>query len=128
MKRERDNRTEAFWLMTYTCQNCGEKVVIWNSCDGVTPFGTRCIVCGESNMLRKGPHEYKPNYVPQPGQCIWIGFPVNINMELVNNWLEASRELPITMSVGKLNVQIEGAIEELERMIGGITSEDDDET
>lgn len=36
---------EAFRLMTYRCR-CGHAERIWNSRDGVTPFGTSCPSCG----------------------------------------------------------------------------------
>lgn len=72
--------TEAFWLMTYICQDCGHKEVIWNSRDGVTPFGTRCMACGGINMLHKGPHEYAPDHVPDVGQYVWITFPESLRL------------------------------------------------
>ena len=40
---------EAFALMWYGCK-CGHRERVWNSRDGVTPFGTRCPSCGD-NML-----------------------------------------------------------------------------
>lgn len=41
---------EAFCLMWYTCP-CGHRERIWNSRDGVTPFGgLRCPSCGESGL------------------------------------------------------------------------------
>lgn len=36
---------EAFKLMTYACV-CGHRETIWNSRDGVTPFGMECQSCG----------------------------------------------------------------------------------
>lgn len=36
---------EAFCLMWYACK-CGHRERIWNSRDGVTPFGTTCTSCG----------------------------------------------------------------------------------
>lgn len=33
---------EAFCLMVYRCQRCGVIEVLWNSRDGVTPFGISC--------------------------------------------------------------------------------------
>lgn len=80
MNKTKYNHTEAFWLMTYTCQDCGHKKEIWNSRDGVTPFGTRCMACGENNMLHKGPHEYAPNHVSRQGQYIWIDFPASLRL------------------------------------------------
>lgn len=42
------NHKEAFCLMIYMCDICGTREVIWNSRDGVTPFGTACQSCGGS--------------------------------------------------------------------------------
>lgn len=39
------NHKEAFCLMWYAC-HCGHKERIWNSRDGVTPFGCQCPSCG----------------------------------------------------------------------------------
>ena len=39
---------EAFCLMKYACKTCHHSETIWNSRDGVTPFGCQCPSCGES--------------------------------------------------------------------------------
>ena len=39
------NHKEAFCLMTYRCKDCGFEERIWNSRDGVTPFGLACPSC-----------------------------------------------------------------------------------
>lgn len=74
-KQPKHNHREAFWLMLYTCKDCGHKEKIWNSRDGVTPFGTTCTICGEMDMIHTGPSTYEPDFIPQPGQYIWITFP-----------------------------------------------------
>ena len=78
--KSKHQHAEAFWLMKYTCQDCGHEEVIWNSRDGVTPFGIRCMACGEINMLHKGPDRYAPNHVPTVGQYIWITFPDSLRL------------------------------------------------
>lgn len=40
---------EAFCLMWYACK-CGHRERIWNSRDGVTPFGTSCPSCGDHSL------------------------------------------------------------------------------
>lgn len=40
---------EAYNLMTYAC-DCGHQEVIWNSRDGVTPFGLGCPSCGNTSL------------------------------------------------------------------------------
>ncbi len=63
---------EAFALMWYGCRNCGHLERIWNSRDGVTPFGTGCPSC--SGILKHVLWEQddcKPNYRLNPGQRFW---------------------------------------------------------
>lgn len=60
---------EAFCLMNYAC-DCGHREVIWNSRDGVTPFGLACPSCGNSTLFHV---EFKrddrqPQHKPYPGQ------------------------------------------------------------
>lgn len=50
-KKPTHRHGEAFMLMTYACDNCGHREVIWNSRDGVTPFGTDCPSCGGPSLL-----------------------------------------------------------------------------
>jgi hypothetical protein len=46
--------TEAFALMWYACE-CGHRERIWNSRDGVTPFGgILCSSCGGKGLQRRG--------------------------------------------------------------------------
>lgn len=42
---------EAFCLMNYICEDCKHHEVIWNSRDGVTPFGTSCPSCGSGSLM-----------------------------------------------------------------------------
>ena len=44
------NHKEAFCLMNYRCETCGHTEKIWNSRDGVTPFGICCPSCGETML------------------------------------------------------------------------------
>jgi hypothetical protein len=44
---------EAFMLMTYACK-CGHREVIWNSRNGVTPFGMSCPSCGNPSLQHIG--------------------------------------------------------------------------
>jgi len=67
---------EAFALMWYACK-CGHRERLWNSRDGVTPFGFGCPSCsgtvGDKGLL----HVWwnldvcVPNHTPHPGQRIW---------------------------------------------------------
>lgn len=71
---------EAFCLMWYACEDiprtnykaCGHRERVWNSRDGVTPFGMSCPSCGRSSMRHVDweKDEQLPNYKP----FIWQRF------------------------------------------------------
>jgi len=65
---------EAFALMTYKCQNCGDTEKIWNSRDGVTPFSIRCEYCldGLKYHINWKEDLCFPNYEPQEGMRIFV--------------------------------------------------------
>lgn len=67
------NHKEAFCLMWYVCEDCGHRERIWNSRDGLTPFGTGCPSCGGYQMLHADWHldERKPNHTLHRGQRFW---------------------------------------------------------
>lgn len=59
---------EAFKLMIYQCQQCGYAERIWNSRDGVTPFGVGCRHCGDDAMHTSWrSDQYLPDHDPKPG-------------------------------------------------------------
>jgi len=66
---------EAFCLMRYQCNKCGHHEIIWNSRDGVTPFGTVCPSCNGSSLTHAwlGSDRCVPDHKPNVGQRIWIG-------------------------------------------------------
>jgi hypothetical protein len=80
---------EAFYLMRYECggrldlndraprnrsPGCGHHEIMWNSRDGVTPFGTQCPSCG-GDLLHTafGSDRYAPGHKPHIGQRVWRG-------------------------------------------------------
>lgn len=72
------HHVEAFCLMWYACGHCGHAERIWNSRDGVTPFGTQCPSCGPSqnagSVLKHvawNLDEYAPNHKPHRWQKFW---------------------------------------------------------
>ena len=79
-QKKKHNHGEAFCLMRYICEDCGHSEVVWNSRDGVTPFGMRCRQCRSINMMHRNWHEdiYAPNHVPHDGQGIWIDMPESL--------------------------------------------------
>lgn len=63
---------EAYMLMTYAC-NCGHRETIWNSRDGVTPFGMECPSCGQQSLLHvEWQRDVRaPNHKLHRGQRFW---------------------------------------------------------
>lgn len=69
--RPKYNHAEAFCLMWYKCESCPHCERIWNSRDGVTPFGTSCPSCSGSmyHMMRGMVHA--PQHKLRHGQKFW---------------------------------------------------------
>ena len=67
-----DQHKEAFALMWYGC-DCGHRERIWNSRDGVTPFGTACPSCGQVSLHHVDWHldVRSPDYALLKGQRFW---------------------------------------------------------
>jgi hypothetical protein len=63
---------EAFMLMAYACV-CGHRETIWNSRDGVTPFGTGCPSCGKPELrhVEWQRDVYAPDHKLHRGQRFW---------------------------------------------------------
>jgi hypothetical protein len=68
---------EAFCLMTYVCEDCGHREIIWNSRDGVTPMGCPCPRCDHGSMWHSSWESmcYAPGHTPHKGQGVWIDMP-----------------------------------------------------
>lgn len=66
---------EAFCLMWYECRDtgCGHRERIWNSRDGVTPFGMQCPSCGGTELYHAyfGSDEYAPSHMLHLRQRFW---------------------------------------------------------
>lgn len=75
---------EAFALMQYACTGsrggfgrpatvgCGHRETIWNSRDGVTPFGCGCPSCGKTLYHVEWQRDtYAPDHKLHPGQNFW---------------------------------------------------------
>lgn len=66
------NHKEAFCLMWYACDKCRHRERIWNSRDGVTPFGTTCPSCG--GIIRHADFQLDkpaPDHKLHSGQKFW---------------------------------------------------------
>lgn len=68
------HHAEAFCLMRYECRTCKHHEIIWNSRDGVTPFGCQCPSCGKPELLHAffGSDRYAPDHQPHRGQRVWV--------------------------------------------------------
>jgi hypothetical protein len=65
------NHCEAFALMWYACK-CGHRERIWNSRDGVTPYGIGCPSCGEiAHHVDWKSDEAAPDHKPHRWQRIF---------------------------------------------------------
>lgn len=64
---------EAFCLMEYHCQACGNIEIVWNSRDGVTPFIIDCPKCdGEAQHDNWNKDKRSPFHNLQPGQRYFV--------------------------------------------------------
>ena len=79
--RDGNNHAEAFCLMRYATKDGRESEIIWNSRDGVTPFGISSRQGKE--MFHEDWHadEYKPDHVPKKGDRVFV----DITQERFNN-------------------------------------------
>lgn len=71
--QSRFRHAEAFMLMWYECNDCHHSEQVWNSRDGVTPFGMRCPKCNGTKMLHTNwsADVFAPFYQVKPGQRFW---------------------------------------------------------
>lgn len=76
---EEYKHAEAFCLMKYKCEKCGQAEVVWNSRDGVTPFIINCEKCG-GNMQHIDWHSdvRQVGYIPKLGQRVFIDMPSDV--------------------------------------------------
>ncbi|KKN10370.1 hypothetical protein LCGC14_1037310 [marine sediment metagenome] len=82
---------EAFNLMTYECEKCLKKEVLWNSRDGVTPFIIRCRHCqGEAKHINWSGDLYAPKHLPKRGDRVFLTMPSAINI-ILNKSMVAER-------------------------------------
>lgn len=63
------DHAEAFCLMLYQCNDCRKLEFLYNTRDGVTPFGIICKHCGGFDALHVawGADVCIPNWTPPPG-------------------------------------------------------------
>ena len=70
------DHAEAYCLMNYKCEKCGQEEVLWNSRDGVTPFIINCEKCGGHMQHIDWNRDIRnKNYIPKSGQRVFINMP-----------------------------------------------------
>ena len=72
---EKYKHKEAFCLMRYVCRTCGFSEWMWNSRDGVTPYGVKCRNCpngAEHHVNWRDDRRTGPDFVPPPGLRMFI--------------------------------------------------------
>ena len=94
------NHGEAFKVMEYECDDCGQSEMIWNSRDGVTPmFLSSCLTCGDGKVAHVNwkDDRFDPNHIPQPGERVWIDMPDELRLPVARAQLAAfDREAPLS--------------------------------
>lgn len=70
---------EAFCMMTYFCKNCNRSERIWNSRDGVTPFGCHCRCGGSMQHISWSQDRRDPEHLPKRGDRIFIDIPKEVH-------------------------------------------------
>ena len=77
MKRtDKYQHQEAFCLMSYVCEKCSRRDVIWNSRDGVTPSVVSCSRCAGEMFHCYWPNDRrKPDHIPVRGQGVFNTLP-----------------------------------------------------
>lgn len=69
MENRNHEHAEAFMLMNYKCEKCGEIEIIWNSRDGITPYMVKCHSCkGRKRHVLFDADKYKPDHKLKEGQ------------------------------------------------------------
>ncbi len=90
------NHAEAFMLMTYQCEKCGAKEIIWNSRDGVTPmFGSTCrqeFCNGETSHVNWQNDVYAPDHKPAAGERIWRDGTLDMMRAIKRRMVESNPE------------------------------------
>lgn len=84
---------EAFCQMQYACKACGFQEVIWNSRDGVTPFCLQCPQCHglDETHVNWQQDRCVPDYIPTPGQRIFVDLPRELAREMVIEYMKRNR-------------------------------------
>jgi hypothetical protein len=89
------NHTEAFCLMTYETKDRSEREVLWNSRDGVTPFGITSRNGKDMYHVEWQNDFYAPNYKPQVGERIFVDYTPEMARPAAEKYVEEYWDLDI---------------------------------
>jgi len=92
---------EAFCFMTYACERCDHRERIWNSRDGVTPFGMTCPECGAHSMkhVEWENDYYEPNAKLKPGALFWRDGTPEEAEQIIRKRIEKAKGTPYEVKV-----------------------------
>lgn len=94
--QKKHNHGEAFMVMTYQCK-AGHQFNIWNSRDGVTPFGVECKAGGcqeTANHVRWTSDRYEPLHRLKPGAWFFRDGTPEEAKAIMRRRLESGRGTP----------------------------------
>jgi hypothetical protein len=109
---------EAFVLMQYHCEACGAVETLWNSRDGITPFGVECPTPGCTGTTCSMKHvnwsqdRCVPHYQPSPVMRVFA-----------NITLERAAECARQRAESAVGTQYEIAAEEREAFIARLAAD-----
>lgn len=94
---------EAFMLMTYACRMCHHAEIIWNSRDGVTPFGLNCPSCGQPTMLHVNWEQdvYAPQHKLHRHQKFWRDGTPDEAAAIMRTRIQQSRKAGLGVDVAR---------------------------
>jgi hypothetical protein len=75
--------------MQYQCEKCRKIELVWNSRDGVTPFGVKCLCGGIATHIRFQEDRCVPDYKPYIGQRIFIDLDMDRAKEIAKLRIES---------------------------------------
>ena len=79
---------EAFCLMTYAADDGSETETLWNSRDGVTPFGISSVSGKSMHHVDWQEDKYCPDFVPPPGMRIFVDATLELVTPELNKYVE----------------------------------------
>ena len=79
---------EAFCLMTYAADDGSETETLWNSREGVTPFGISSVSGKSMHHVAWQEDKYCPDFVPPPGMRIFVDATLELVTPELNKYVE----------------------------------------